>query len=281
MVVRERTLRQGTWATLEYRLATSRPESGAGVIVRFAGLRFLELGGKDARSPELRDKLKPMLGLAKAIPDLHVAPDGRIMGVVHLDRTLREVAAFFEAMNKDDPKGAAEIKAVLESPEFRRVAAEKARELWSAWVGMWVDQGRAPGAETLQSEEVEIMGGVRVKAPAVVRTVGPAKKPKGYLELRYTMDLDGEAAKRGMQRAVSKMMGGSQVHVVLDGIEKVEQHTRVTAVVDPATLKPFSIKSERRLRVFRKGKEPEERLERKETTFDWSPGAWEKKKPKP
>ena len=153
---------------------------------------------------------------------------------------------------------------MFERPEMQARIKEKASELWTLWVGAWIDFDLAPGEERVSEDAIEMFGTV---APRRVRVHhdGPGDRPESVrLGLESAVELRGPQVKQIAEAMMGEALpveGAEAFHDML-----VSRVDRFEVVLEPAQLRPHRAVHEETRTV-----NGERKKQRKATyTFDWS-----------
>jgi hypothetical protein len=272
VVVTEKVMKKGMPATLRYDVTVTPAPDRKRLAVRLTGMQFVDVGGRDARDPEMRKMLAGALQMAAAIPTVLITREGEFDDVTDVDRMIDEVARIGSM-----PAGqrAAVVK-MMKSPQMQPLIKERSADFWNVWVGMWAGAELEPGRTIDLSVPMALPGAAPVDRPLKVTHHGPAGPP-AHVRLSFESRLDGDGTTKALQGFVGSLLQqmetaeGAKV-----GPEMFERFQMVSAgevVTDPATLRPVSARTEKRVVVKVKGQPPQSQVESHEYTFAWPKAA--------
>jgi hypothetical protein len=139
--VRDKATKRGKESLLEYVVDLSRDPNGKDIRVQLRNFRVIELSGIDRSDPRIRQMIPQVEAVAAMVPVLRVAPDGKPLGFVDFDGTMKRVLERFgEMLPKDDlsQKQFAAVQAMIAQPAFRTMIKKQGYYFWEGWVSMWL-----------------------------------------------------------------------------------------------------------------------------------------------
>src|SRR5687767_506200 len=116
--VTERAIKQGNEVVMSYQVSLAPAAGGKRVGVRLTGFEFLEVNGRDARTPAIRKQLAEALRMVSAIPTLVVNRDGIFHEITGMDELIGKLTASLPAGEK------AAVRKAMSSPQFAGMLQE-------------------------------------------------------------------------------------------------------------------------------------------------------------
>lgn len=260
--VRERVVKNGKAAVMSYTVSV-RAADGGGFRVFLEELEFVELGGQPV-TPKIREKLLPILELAKAIPAFHLSQDGRYVGCEDFnaltERMITELAM--------PPDRAEEFRRTLANPHTRSAIEQSIGNYWSTWVQSWIGWELTPGASTSRAVTLDLAG-----TPVPARVDRQYRNfDAGLATLQQTTTYSGEeaaAALLGFAHKQTQAAGeGEDSHVDPSAIKDQKLWIQLEAETRPLGLKPRFTRFER-LFEFSIDGELDSSRELREATWLW------------
>jgi hypothetical protein len=267
VTVTERVLKKGKSAVMRYDAVLSARQGG-GYELKIDKLQFLELEGREVPKGELPPELKAATALASAIPVLIISKEGEVQDVVGFEDSIERALA-----QVPEEQGMREqLRKVLAQPVMAQAMKQKAGEFWNAWVGAWTELELAEGHESTGPVPVQLPAGP-VDSLVTIRHRGPDAAHKGAVRLELETVLEGEPFRKAMVGLVAQMVqaAGAQdkappdVDAMLKSARRV---SKVEAVTDAATLRPYSVRMSQVTKLQMENQEREQR-EVHEYSFDW------------
>jgi hypothetical protein len=264
------TTKRDRSAKLRYTL-TAEPEGGDGkFVVRIRDVVFLELDGRSADTPELKQALAPSLAIASAAPGLIVSAEGLPLGMVARDYDA--VIETFSRQARDNPQMQQVLDMLKTSPEMRRAAEANAANAWNTWVGAWVDLDLEEGGAREATDTVDFAG-QSVPQRLVFRHLGRTGDCTDCVWLQSEGTLEGPQMKEamsGMLRTMAQQGGAAESpDAFLDSVEDVRRRIVFEVVTDSKTLRPVRSSSEVELSIRIKNQAPAVQAERTRYAFTW------------
>jgi hypothetical protein len=267
VTVTERVLKKGKSAVMRYDAVLSARQGG-GYEVKIDQFEFLELDGREVPKGPLPPELKAATALASVIPVLQLSAEGEVVDVVgfeaSVERALEQVP---------EEQGMREqLRKVLAQPAMAQAMKQKTSEFWNAWVGSWTGLELAEGHEATGPVPVQLPSGP-VESVVTVRHRGPDAAHKGAVRLELETVLEGEPFRKAMVGLVAQMLQGSgtqgkapqDVDAMLKSARRV---SKVEAVTDGATLRPYRVRMSQVTKLQVEGQEREQ-SEVHEYDFAW------------
>lgn len=264
MWVTQNSEKRGQTAKLRYLLKMSAGQNEGELVVRMSELEFLELGGKDATTPAMRQALAATLAMARAVPDWVVDAEGNFLRMEGLEELIERLVGLNGALAEVGAAQREKILETLRSPAMASTLEQACGDHWNVWVGAWVGFDVAPGGEEQGDRELPFMG-TAVPACVTMRNQGPATDHPGYFELSITSVSDGPSARDALAESLDATGQGNGA----DGLREVSMSSHVVAVTDPQSQKPLRSSRTKTTRIVMQGAIPQEQVERAEYTFHW------------
>jgi hypothetical protein len=263
--VTERVVKRGVPATIRYDVTLAMAPDRKRIAVRLTGLDFVEVAGLDARDPAVRKKLAPALRAATAVPTVLINSDGTFDDIADLDRTLKEVGKMLPAEQR-----AVFVKA-MKAPQMLAMMKERSADFWGVWVGMWAGGELQPGKSVEVNQETALPDGATLERPIRFTHHGPAGPP-AHVRLSFESSVEGDANNQALRGFVASLIQqwapASGEKIGPETFQSFQMAIGGDVVTDPATLRPVSARSQRRMTVKVNGEERSQ-VETHEYTFTW------------
>jgi hypothetical protein len=264
--VRERTERRGNTAVMTY-VVDLRPSSNGALELHLTDFVFLEVNGRDATKPAIREAMRPALAMIAAVPTMEISDEGQYLGVLDFERMLDALETMLTQQGTS-PEERARMRTMMSTPETRWMIEEQVvGQYWRAWVESWIDWSLPPGATHEEQQMLTLPGGG--EGPVTVRT-----EHLGFVDGRARLRLSNEIRGPALltlirplleQLAREANVDGPPDDIFRDGSRK----TVVTVETDPATLRPHHTRYEMTAELQLSNGERHEQREIRDVTWDW------------
>ncbi|MDC3962733.1 hypothetical protein [Polyangium jinanense] len=255
--------KKGKGAKMRFFVA-ARPMKDGKIEVRVEDTKFLVIDGEDATTPEVQEKLAPVLPLLSMPVPMIISPEGEYLEARGLDQMIKRMLATPAIAN--NPKLSTFMEQALRSPQMQAQLASAAGDSWNAWVGAWIGLPNAPG-EVVEADDQVPAGAETIPVRLRFEHHGKVQEDDALVRVSITQTLQGEKAAQGLASLIREMAGP---HFPKDmPIENIRRITRTEAETDPRTLKPRHVRFEQTVDMTMGGKSQKSR-EYKDDTFDWS-----------
>jgi hypothetical protein len=264
--VRERTEKRGNTAVMSYVVDLRSSSSGA-LELHLTDFVFIEVNGRDATTPAIREAMRPALAMIATVPVMEISVEGQYLGVQDFDRMLDALETALTQQGTS-PEERARIRAMMSTPEMRWMMEEQqAGQYWRAWVESWIDWSLPPGASHEEEQMLTLPGGGQ--GPVTVRA-----KHLGFVDgrarLRLTNEIRGPALIALIGPLLEQLAREANADGPLDDIFRDgSRKTILTVETDPATLQPHHTRYEMAVELQLSNGERHEQREVRDVTWDW------------
>ena len=248
--VTERVETEGGTAVLRYWARLAPDAAGSHLSLTLSDFVFLEIDGEPIDAPDEKERVRALLQRVRAVPRIVLSEGGAFVDIEGMDERIETVLSL-----EGDPDE--ETARVMRSPEMRQMLIEKSREFWVTWVEAWRGLSLALGEHrSLPSPDGEV-------------SLHFTSYHNGLAKLEKTLELDPEALRREVSKALAHMAAGlGEDASQIPPLDDVRRTTRYRVETDPRTLMPRRALVEHKTTLTLAG-EPHEQIERHAYVFDW------------
>lgn len=269
--VTDRSVREGTEVVVRYDVSLGPAPDGKRLALRMSGFEFLEINGRDARTPAIRKQLRGALKELSASPTLIIARDGAFEEIAGMDKLIEQAIASLPAANRAQARKA-------HSAQFTAALQEASAQFWNVWVGMWIGTDLPEGRSRETEQAIALSDGSTLKRPLSITNHGPAGPPD-HVQLTFdsTMKEDRNGKLRGLINGMIQSGRTPGRPAPSDQVQVHEVSTSGGVITDPATLQPSAARWQKRITVQAKGEPPQVSVESHDYTFTWGKPAARKR----
>lgn len=266
-VVTDYAEKDGNTSKMRYVLRAVPDKEDSEIIrVQMRDFEFLEFNGVDATTPEMKKRLASTLALTSAIPDMLVDSEGTYLECENMDSLTSRVAKLVGAARNVNDEEVRQVTQMMSQPQFRETMQAAIGQYWASWTGAYIGWDLPPG----QSEESEIevaAFGALIPMKQSMRNLGAVRGRPDLTRLRIETLGEGPKMVAAMMDMLENMDG---VRPPEDAIRSVKSENSVYAEIDPRTLRPHRVITEKNITV-RASDVPEGkgRVERHDYRFEW------------
>jgi len=258
-------LKDGNTVKLSYDVVVER--SGDDLHLQMENYAFLEVNGRDATVPPLRDTLREATLMTGAVPAIRISQAGEYLGIVDPEKAVTKLLEnpYFRRSGGDSEK----MRKLMLSPQMLAVFTNQMGGIWGAWVGRWLDHVPASGKRLAFTEQIEL-GKATFTSPITISNLGPADGAPGAVRLRAESALRSKELAHELSEVLSSLFTDVGTKDSLrDMLTDGERRVVMEVDTDVSTLRPRRALLDITLQVkLKDGKERSEK-QRRETTFHW------------
>ena len=201
----ERINKEGKLTEVRYTLHLSAEPGTRHLLVRRRDFELLIHEGVDVRSSAFKEDPESKLVLHRAMPDLRVGRDGKVVNVVGRQKAItRAIDSLMRGQVSQEPEARAfrdSMRRMLRDPEQHAMLESRVRDAWHAWVEIWLLPLTPPAGATVQFEtKVPALMGHAATAKVALRNRGAARGHPGHAWLTASCRFDARQLRKLVAR---------------------------------------------------------------------------------
>lgn len=254
VLVTEAVTKESGTIEVQYVLTSKRQE--AGVIISQSDLKILSV---DSQKPD--SSLINVLKASFSIPKMKIDSKGNLEEVIDFDLYINRLAN-----SVPDPNYGKTIK----TEPIKNMLLNKSVENWCYWVCSWIGLDMSSGRPHIEKTTIEFNG---YKFPQLLEyNFVPNYEKSERTLVRLNSYIGGDQATKSIEESSKNIISQYNNPEKFDGnkgvVDNIQKYGVVTAIVDPASLKPHSVEVESTT-MLASASGSKEKYEKKVFVFKW------------